>query len=417
MIRVTNNLLSNNFLKNVNEQKNELSLYQKKITSGNNINRPHENPDGTAKALMYRTQIEQYQRFNGNSTDALSRLNFIDAKLQDTKSYLDFIRDKLVQGSTGTYNNEDMKKMAVEVEQMLKQVIQTANSSIAGESVFAGFKTSSKAFSITQQNNPEFGEPVISNVQYKGDIGRINREIERGEYLEVNLPGNRAFWATNMRIISNTDVQGYTAPRDMAFSINDVRIDINAGDNLNMIIDKINQANIAVKAELDDTKINATVAMLQGTRPGQIVMEDLEGGTVLEDLGFIVSGDGINTTNNYNPSTAVYGESVFDVIIEARNALYKGDIEGVNMSIGQIDQAIDNVLTYNAEIGSRAKRAEISQERLTNMEVYAKDFYSKIQGLDTAEAITEMKNIQFMNEATLNIGSRLIPRTLLDFLR
>ena len=47
----------------------------------------------------------------------------------------------------------------------------------------------------------------------------------------------------------------------------------------------------------------------------------------------------------------------------------------------------------------------------------ANEVLSKFEGLDMAEALTELKNLESQYNAALQMGARLLPKTLLDFLR
>ncbi|MDH5680786.1 MAG: flagellar hook-associated protein FlgL, partial [Spirochaetota bacterium] len=265
------------------------------------------------------------------------------------------------------------------------------------------------------------GEPMITGIRYEGDNGIHYREVDRGEYLGVNLPGNNVFWGSNQRITSQTLATGYIATSKVpgsahqAIKIDGVEIRIDDGDNLQTIVDKINGASIAVKAEIDNTTGNDFI-VLQSTKPHQISLEDMRGGTVLQDLGLIAQG-GAQGPNNYAPSAIIHGDSVFNQVIKLRNALLNDDINGVNRSIGAIDEGMDNLRNNMALVGARQKRMEVALERNSHNIVYAKDIYSKIQATDMAEAVTEMKNLELSHQAALQVGARILRPTLLDFLR
>ncbi len=421
MIRVTSNYMSNNLLRNLGAHNKELDKIQGKISSQNKIQAPHEDPTGTAMVMLYRGKMVEFKRYEKNIQDSIARLNFSEVKLQEINTYMQNIRELAVKGANDTLTKGDREKIAIQVEQYLRQIIQVANGKFKGESVFSGFQTNKEPYRLSYGKILGWGEPLVSKVDYNGDIGAQYREIDRGEYLEVNIPGNRAFWASNQRITSQTIATGYMAvsknPEQpyQVIKINGVEIRIDDGDNLKTIADKINKADIPVKAEIDNTTGNDFL-VLQTTRPHQLWLEDDQGGTILQDLGIIAQG-GSYPPNNYAPNAIVQGDSLFANIIKLRDSLFNNDSNGVNRGIGDMDLAMDNLRSYLAVVGTRQSRLDVAQVRTSNNIVYANDIYSKIQGTDMAKAVTDLKNIELAHKAALQVGARILQPTLLDFIR
>ncbi len=421
MLRVTTNYMANNLSRNLRSHNKELDRIQNQISTSSRIQAPHEDPTGTALLMLYRGKMVEFGRYEKNIEDSNARLNFVDVKLQEVNTYLQSIREQAVKGANGTLTKEDRQKIAIQVEQYLRQIVQTANSKFKGETIFSGFQTNKEPYKLNFGRIQGWGEPLISKVQYEGDVGIHYSEIDRGEYMGINLPGNRAFWASNQRITSQTIATGYMAVSTNAdlpyqiIKIDSVEIRIDDGDNLQTIADKINKANIAVKAEIDNTTGNDFI-VLQTTRPHQVWLEDDQGSTVLQDLGLIAQG-GNYPPGNYAPSAIVQGDSMFNKLIDLRDALFNNDTNGINAGIGGIDEAMDNLRGHIALVGARQSRLEMALERTSKNIVYANDIYSKIQGTDMAKAITDLKNIELSHQAALQVGARIIRPTLLDFLR
>lgn len=415
MIRVTNNLLKNNLLHNLHRQNNNIESLQRHLSDGNRIHSPHEDPVGTATSLIYRSKIQEYNRYGVNIQDGIDRLSFIDVKLQEVKTYLDRIRELAVQGSNGVYTQPDMQIMGKEVEQFLRQIIMVSNSKLRGESVFSGFDTEKDPFRVATNIIQQFGEAVVTNVEYEGDIGENFREIDRGEYIPINLPGNNTFWASNQRISSQTPATGFVAQSDQWIRIDGTSIKITKGDNLESIVNKINNSGLSVRAEINNISGN-NYLVLQTTSPHQMWLEDTQGGTVLQDLGIIAVG-GAYPPGNYAPSAIVEGDSLFDKVMQVRDGLLQGDIQAVNRGIGGIDEAINVVMNNLATVGARQSRMETVNERVSQTAYFAQEAYSKVQDLDMAKAMSELKYIEFSQRAALQIGARIIPPSLLDYLR
>ncbi len=415
MERVSNLLQTQNLIYNLGNQKSEIEKYNRQIVDQNKIQMPHDNPVDTIKIMKYRNRIEENKRYLDNIEDGISVMKTTDDLLDRVNESLKQLKEIAVMGANGTYTKTQMEYMSAEVEQHLSELVSVANTKIAGKSLFSGHQSNVEPFQIVRNKIPRFGEPVITEVKYIGDIGKRYREIDRGEYMEVNLPGNMVFWSNNNRIESQTDSSGYVSDRDQYIKIDGVEMLVEQGDNLETIVKKINDMGLSVKAEIDNTTGNNFLA-LQTTKPHQMWLEDAKGGTVLQDLGLIAVGAS-SGPNNYAPSAIVHGNSMFDTVMDLRNSLASGDYNGVNKALGDIDNSIDNLLAFRTNIGARHKRLEHSNEKINNTIMVAQEIRSKLQDTDVAKAIMDMKNVEVSNNLSLQLGARLIPRTLLDFLR
>jgi flagellar hook-associated protein 3 FlgL len=97
---------------------------------------------------------------------------------------------------------------------------------------------------------------------------------------------------------------------------------------------------------------------LNTTVPHQIWLEDKGSGTVLQDLG-IINRNFPEPPNNIEPTASVGGMSIFDMMIQIRDDLVRGDQELVGgRDLGLIDGALDNILRHLAATGAKQNRVE-----------------------------------------------------------
>jgi len=188
---------------------------------------------------------------------------------------------------------------------------------------------------------------------------------------------------------------------------------LKAGDNVHAVIAKINDSHAAVKASLDPVR-NSLV--IETTVPHQLMIEDVGAGTVLRDLG-IVSGNG-RPPQNLAQDARVSGGSLFDMVISLRDQLYKGDTLDIGgAGLKGITMAQNNLISQIAKIGSRDTRMQEVKERLLTDIPVVQETNSRLVDLDFAEAITELKMLEYNHKAALQTAGRILQPTLLDFLR
>jgi flagellar hook-associated protein 3 FlgL len=109
---------------------------------------------------------------------------------------------------------------------------------------------------------------------------------------------------------------------------------------------------------------------------------------------------------------------MFDMVVRLRDALFRGDHEFVgSQGIGGMDLAMGNLNARIAEIGSREERAETAWSRLNQEIPDVTASLARESALDFADAATELKMMEFAHRAALQTSARILPPTLLDFLR
>lgn len=159
---------------------------------------------------------------------------------------------------------------------------------------------------------------------------------------------------------------------------------------------------------------------LEGTSPALIRAEDGgDGATVLRDLGIIRGNmDSGGPTNWDEARSRVSGGSMFDMMIRLRDAMLRGDGEFIgNQGIAGMDLALGNLTSRIADIGSRQERAEVTWQRLNREIPDVQSYISRDTGVDMVNAATNLSMMDLAHKAGLQTAARLLPVSLLDFLR
>lgn len=416
MTRVTNSLLTNQLVQNLQRQNRELNTVQKQLATGKRIQLPEDDPIRATNQMMFDSRLKQMIQFRTNINEGQERLKEVDSSLQGITRIFQRFRVLAVQGSNGIYTSFERKEAAAtEINQLLGELVAIANKRDAtGRYLFSGHKTDTKPFvpiyqTLTQGRQ---GDAMIG-VEYRGNIGELNTEVETHEYIPTSIPGNRAFWATDQVIESNTNAGDYSAAQNMQIKIDGTSINISAGDNVDVIIEKINNSPVKVRA----SKGGLNNIVLTTTTPHQIWLEDVGTGDVLKNLG-LIDAELSEPPNNYADTATVTGYSIFELAIKLRNDLVRGDIIQVGGSdLQHLDSALDNVLKNLALVGARQKRFDELQLRAESDVAYLKEILAKTEGIDIPETVMDLKWLENVRNYALNIGARTIRPTLMDFLR
>lgn len=384
------------------------------IASQRRIQELRDDPLAAGHLVRYESYLSRVENFQKNAQTLTDQFSLREGYMSNSLDVMHRVRELAVTGAHGIYNADDMKNMAVEVDELLKELVQNANAiSADGNSLFAGTNIKATAFDVEMGNVDGSGIPLIESVRYNGNIETNRVEVDENKYLEVDNSGNKVFWAEHQQLFGARDASNWRAENDSVISVDNVRIQINAGDNIHAVVAKINDSGAAVKASVDPV----TKALnMQTTDARQLWLQDIEG-TALNDLG-IIKDPTQKPPYNIGTGVRVSGGSLFDTVIALRDALLKGDQEAIGGRVlGSLDMGINNLVTRVAKVGSDYERAELNTLRNGATALNVNKMISREGDLDFTKAITDMKMLDYTYQATLSRAAKLYDNTLLNYLR
>ena len=414
MRRISTSLSTSEMQRNMRRQEYRLNKLNNQLGNEQRIQNLRDDPIAAGHLVRYQSYLSRINQFKKNAETLTDKLTVAEGYINQSVDILQRVRELAVQGANGIYTEDELKNMAVEVDELLKELVQNGNAvNSEGSAIFGGTSTKRTAFDVI--SGPVDGSSVsyITEVHYNGSIDGNKFEVDENAYMDFAPAGNRIFWAENQQLYSERDATGYRVASDSVISIDGKEIKINSGDNVYSIISKINNSDVAVKASIDPLTNGLNLAT---TDAHQLWLRD-EKGSILNDLG-IIKDSSQRPPYNLATSTKVSGGSVFDAVIALRNAMLDGDTETIGgKALGAIDQGLDNLITRLAETGAQYERA---QQNITRNEKTALDTTSRISregDIDFSQAVTDLKLLEYVQKATYSTASKLYSTSLLDYMR
>ncbi|MBO5237023.1 MAG: flagellar hook-associated protein 3 [Spirochaetaceae bacterium] len=414
MRRISSSMTNNDIQGNLRLQESRLNRVSNQISSQQRLQSLREDPLAAGHLVRYQSYLGRVQTFEKNAQVLTDRFALTEGYMDQSLELMHRIRELAVTGANGTYTPEDLKNMAEEVDELLKELVQNANATGPdGNSLFAGTNTNRRAFDIEMGAIPGSSEPRISTVRYNGNIEGNKIEVDEGAYLETFSAGNRIFWSEPQQLFSGRDASAFRVPEDSTILIDGKEISLNAGDNVYALVAKINDSGAAVKASVDPISFGLN---LQTTDSRQLWMQDISG-NVLNDLGLIKDATQL-PPYNLGDSVRVSGGSLFDTVIALRDAMLSGDQEAIGGRVlGSLDCAVNNLVTRIAESGAEYERAVNNIERNSLTALNVTNMISREGDLDFTKAVTDMKMMEYVQQATLSTAGRLYSSSLLNYMR
>jgi flagellar hook-associated protein 3 FlgL len=99
------------------------------------------------------------------------------------------------------------------------------------------------------------------------------------------------------------------------------------------------------------------------------------------------------------------------------NALREGDRDLIAQLNGNMDLAMDQLLSVRADIGTRMIRMETTQNRLEASHLNVTRLLSEVEDADIISLVSELAREENLYQAALLASSKLMQQSLVDFIR
>ena len=141
-MRITNTMMINQTLRNVNKSKSNLNTAENQMSTEKKITRPSDDPIVAIRALSLRASLNEINQYlESNIPDAQAWLEVSESSLTNMDSILSDIYKYCNQGASDQFTEKD-RNAIIEVLQQYKDALYAeANADYAGRYCFTGFKT------------------------------------------------------------------------------------------------------------------------------------------------------------------------------------------------------------------------------------------------------------------------------------
>jgi len=354
-MRVTNNMITNQVVFNVQRSLQRFMTLQTSMSSGKRINKPSDDPVGTLRDLDYRTELSKIGQFQDNVSQGQNWLNSYDGILDDVKLLLSDAKDVALAMSNDTYDTAQRQSAANEIDSALDRLIQLSDSQIGGRRMFSGFRTKLNPFQVGSHG-----------VTYLGDDGRIELEIESQVRQATNLTGAEVF-------LKPISILGQNADLNVAVTNDTSLVDLNNGSGIDLtagsfIITDSNLIGVSATVDLTAAPPITTVGEALARINATLTAAGMDS-TV--SVGLTEDGNAlrINTTPSGQISTAT-----------ELHRLYSGN--GIDLSRGGIRLSDGSGLDFRVDLSTATTVGELIT--LFNDELVSEGLNTVTMGVNAA---------------------------------
>lgn len=173
------------------DQQSKLHDTQLKLSSGKKYLNPAENAVAATSLIDFEQNIKENQQYQTNIGAARQRLDLEESNLANATDVLHRIRELTVQALNDANTQTNRQQIAMEIDEMNKQLLSIANTKNAnGEYLFSGYASDRPAFTDT----PDYA--------YLGDANQRKIAIGPNRVVTDGDPGEAVFGAIQLAPLS-----------------------------------------------------------------------------------------------------------------------------------------------------------------------------------------------------------------------
>lgn len=331
-MRITNKMMSNNYMRDMNRNLNNLNKINTQLTSGKEISRPSDNPFKVARSMQLHSDINTNSQYNENIKDTINHLETTDQALEQATNVMQRVRELMVSAGNAAYGSDEKQAITDEINEKYAEFTQILNTNFDGKYIFGGTKAGSKPLDIKE-------DPITGN-KYMFYIDKDGNELK-------------------------VDSEDPYTKNQLGMIDSELMVEVSQGVTMGYNVNATEVLNIT---NSDGKEIN--------------VMSLLS-----------------NITNN----------------MQSENSLEQSEV--INENLADIDDVISNMLRLRSEVGAKQNRMESAQTKNEDETFNMTDILSKTEDVDLTEKSIEYNVMYTVYMASLQASSKILPQTLMDFIR
>lgn len=189
-MRITNSMMTNASVRNINKNMERLSKAQTQVSTQSKIQQPSDDPVVASRAIRYRSYVARVTQYQKNVDYVTSWQKVTDSAMSDLSDIMQQVKELVVKASsTGTLSSNDLSAIKEEVVQLQQSAIDALNTTYGGRYVFGGYATAVAPYSLDSDGNVLFKGQLVGDFTDNGEAQAIQANIGYGASVAVNMEG------------------------------------------------------------------------------------------------------------------------------------------------------------------------------------------------------------------------------------
>jgi flagellar hook-associated protein 3 FlgL len=374
------------------------------VSTGLRVNQLSDDPSASANMVVSLAAKATVDQYTSNVSSVLPRMQSADSAISAIVTSLNSAVTLGTSGASSGALSASQKSIATQVQSVLDSVIAKANTSFSGVYVFGGSETTSPPF-------------VAASTTYNSSQGSV---------------ANPLTTTTPLNAGSVTTISDATTGKTLTFTAKN-------GDTVDTLQQAIASAAVAGTLSSGTTAtINAAGQLSIGTNDGShgiVVSSDdaalgtmsAASGTAVENAYAYVGNSTVNTvqvgdslsvdTNTAGDTLFTSGSNVIGSLTSMIAALKSGDSDQIASSVTAVSSALSYVSQQRIPMDSAISQLNSQESYLSQEKITLETQETSLVGMSLADAATNLSQAQLANSSVLAAAAKILPETLLNYLR
>ncbi|MDA1017497.1 MAG: hypothetical protein O3A00_23950 [Planctomycetota bacterium] len=314
--RITNQLIAKRFQRHVEDAHSSLANLQEQLSTGQRYQLPSEAPASSVRAMIFQRIIERKDQMQISLNTGRSLLAASDDALRPVGDALNRAKSLLFAGIGSGSTATEKQGLAIEVDSLVRDVLNSANRQFRDRYLFGGSETQQVPFDLQADGS----------VRYGGDVLSIQSFFDIDLRMANNIDGNSAFVALTEPVGDDInpaltlatrleDANGglgvptgsITVTLDNGSSTQTQTVDLSSAQTFDDVKTQLENAFAAgpltLTAEIDPT---TNFGLRLTPSAGTVGVSDIGGGTTARDLGIESGATGVINGSDIDPILTIH---------------------------------------------------------------------------------------------------------------
>lgn len=192
-MRITNSMMIDNLLGNLNSSMRRVGKYSDQLASNRKIVKLSDDPVGVLNSVNARQQIRRLEQYQRNVSSANSWVTQAETATMEMEQIIISMKE-LTTSAMGTKNETDKMNIGTQIAELTEHLLQLGNSVVGDKYIFGGFNTTKPPFEAVRN-----AAGKIENVLYNGyDLSQTPDSVLIGKSIANTTNASGFKWTGTM---------------------------------------------------------------------------------------------------------------------------------------------------------------------------------------------------------------------------
>lgn len=188
-MRINNASMIRNHMYDTQQNLTRMSKINEQINSGKVVNRVSDDPHKAIRIMNLNNEIRYTEKYNYNVDEVAGWMETTDGSLEHFTNTIGDIKEEILKVGNGTYSTEELKALQAEMNEKIKDLADSLNTTYAGKYMFGGTHVDEPPIKAVT------GDDGIVRLELNANINSndLKADISEGIGIDYNLSADEIF--------------------------------------------------------------------------------------------------------------------------------------------------------------------------------------------------------------------------------